>query len=98
MFSATSLGLDTEPVPAWSQLAQWARHTHGPACSSLPTPLASDGVRGGMTLAALERRLSNSRTGVRLGEVLGGPTNPTWNEWLMGFPEGWTDLEGSATP
>jgi len=24
--------------------------------------------------------------------------NPTWVEWLMGFPLGWTDLEGSATP
>ncbi len=23
----------------------------------------------------------------------GGKLNPTWVEWLMGFPEGWTDLE-----
>jgi len=22
----------------------------------------------------------------------GGPLNPTWVEWLMGFPTGWTDL------
>ncbi len=27
-----------------------------------------------------------------------GPPNPTWQEWLMGFPLGWTDLEPSATP
>jgi hypothetical protein len=26
-----------------------------------------------------------------------GPTNPTWCEWLMGFPVGWTDLEDSGT-
>ena len=28
----------------------------------------------------------------------GGKLNPTWVEWLMGFPLGWTDLEGSGTP
>ena len=25
-----------------------------------------------------------------------GQLNPTWVEWLMGFPSGWTDLEDSA--
>ena len=28
----------------------------------------------------------------------GGMLNPTWVEWLMGFPEGWTDLDVSETP
>jgi len=27
-----------------------------------------------------------------------GPLNPAWIEWLMGYPEGWTDLEDSETP
>jgi hypothetical protein len=27
-----------------------------------------------------------------------GSLNPTWVEWLMGFPLGWTDLGDSATP
>jgi hypothetical protein len=27
----------------------------------------------------------------------GGSLNPTWVEWLMGFPVGWTDLGPSAT-
>jgi hypothetical protein len=27
-----------------------------------------------------------------------GALNPTWVEWLMGFPIGWTDLEASETP
>jgi hypothetical protein len=27
----------------------------------------------------------------------GGKLNPTWVEWLMGFPLGWTDLEDSET-
>jgi hypothetical protein len=29
--------------------------------------------------------------------AIGGKLNPTWVEWLMGFPLGWTDLEESAT-
>jgi hypothetical protein len=28
----------------------------------------------------------------------GGSLNPTWVEWLMGFPLGWTALEPSETP
>src|SRR6185312_11071780 len=28
----------------------------------------------------------------------GGSLNPTWVEWLMGFPAEWTVLEDSATP
>jgi hypothetical protein len=31
-------------------------------------------------------------------EHVGGRLNPTWVEWLMGFPLGWTDLEDSETP
>ena len=27
-----------------------------------------------------------------------GTLNPTWVEWLMGFPPGWTDLGPSETP
>jgi hypothetical protein len=28
-----------------------------------------------------------------LGEKVGGKLNPTWVEWLMGWPLGWTDLK-----
>ena len=28
---------------------------------------------------------------------IGGQLNPTWVEWLMGYPEGWTDLNHSET-
>ena len=27
-----------------------------------------------------------------------GKLNPTWVEWLMGFPLGWTDLKPLETP
>src|ERR1043165_3463925 len=38
--------LATKPGPALSALARWAPHTHGPGCSSWPTPKASDAGRG----------------------------------------------------
>ena len=33
-----------------------------------------------------------------LNSAVGGLLNPTWVEWLMGFPLGWTDLSASETP
>lgn len=33
-----------------------------------------------------------------LATKIGGQLNPTWVEWLMGFPIGWTDLSASETP
>ena len=36
----------------------------------------------------------NSR---HLSEQIGGSLNPTWVEWLMGWPLGWTDLKPLAT-
>jgi len=38
------------------------------------------------------------RNEVPLAALVGGALNPTWVEWLMGFPLGWTDLKASATP
>lgn len=32
-----------------------------------------------------------------LNSVIGGALNPTWVEWLMGWPLGWTDLKPLAT-
>lgn len=51
------------------------------------TPCAADahGTHGGNNCRSL-------RTDVA------GQLNPTWVEWLMGFPPGWTDLNASGTP
>jgi hypothetical protein len=38
------------------------------------------------------------KKGEQLPNAVGGSLNPTWVEWLMGFPVGWTDLEPSETP
>ena len=44
--------------------------------------------------ASQETMDKNSRP---LSEQVGGSLNPTWVEWLMGFPLEWTDLGASAT-
>jgi hypothetical protein len=31
-------------------------------------------------------------------QMVGGQLNPTWVEWLMGFPAGWTACDASETP
>lgn len=40
----------------------------------------------------------NCQGSADLQTVAGGQLNPTWVEWLMGFPLGWTDLSASETP
>jgi hypothetical protein len=55
------------------------------------TPLASDWRSGKASEATHEK---NSRP---LREQIGGHLNPTWVEWLMGWPLGWTDLSALGT-
>ena len=57
-----------------------------------PTPMARDSQRGGATAETMARRALKTNTGPTLSDHLGGPLNPTFVEWLMGFPLGWTDL------
>ena len=40
----------------------------------------------------------NRQGGADLQSVVGGQLNPTWVEWLMGYPIGWTELNASETP
>jgi hypothetical protein len=58
---------------------------------TLPTPTARDWKDNGTSPAELSR---NSKT---LATVAGGKLNPTWVEWLMGWPLGWTDCAPLAT-
>jgi len=64
-----------------------------------PTPLASDGVKMS-TLSKARReagRLPDSLPDAVRSETGSGALNPTWVEWLMGFPIGWTDCGDLAT-
>ena len=55
------------------------------------TPLSRDWRSGKASQATHDK---NSRP---LSEQIGGSLNPTWVEWLMGWPLGWTDLKPLAT-
>ena len=55
----------------------------------IPTPKARD-YRTGMPKRVDQRR--EAGLSVDLNDQVGGQLNPTWVEWLMGFPLGWTDL------
>jgi len=61
------------------------------AAKSWPTPIARD-YRSGKASEATHAK--NSRP---LSEQVGGSLSPTWVEWLMGWPLGWTDLKPLAT-
>jgi hypothetical protein len=55
------------------------------ARETFPTPMAGCGPN------------SHNQSNAPLREALGGQLNPTWVEWLMGWPLGWTDCGHSGT-
>jgi hypothetical protein len=52
-----------------------------------PTPNAADCQRGAKKIPFTKGKRTT------LNDVCGGRPNPTFVEWLMGFPMGWTELE-----
>jgi len=67
----------------------------GMAARMWPTPTAQDAKNSTLPPSQKDR---DSIPGELLKSGHVGQLNPTWVEWLMGFPEGWTDLEHSETP
>jgi hypothetical protein len=61
-----------------------------------PTPQASDNRdRGNMSNPSVQRRVDIGKQ-ISLSQSVdqnSGQLNPTWVEWLMGWPLGWTDLK-----
>ena len=68
-----------------------------------PTPDANCGKRGSQpdwtpTRKSGQHAQYTINQAVRdSGEKVGGKLNPTWVEWLMGWPLGWTDLKPLET-
>jgi hypothetical protein len=65
-----------------------------------PTPAARD-YKGGRKLETLKAAGRNEKNSlpdaVNVANQATGSLNPTWVEWLQGYPEGWTDLKDSET-
>jgi len=60
-----------------------------------PTPTSGD-CKNRMTSEKAKRLYQSGPTLVDVTQSLGGMLNPTWVEWLMGWPLGWTALEPLA--
>ena len=58
----------------------------------MPTPTARDHKDTGANT-----NYEKAKKKGRLAGHAGGSLNPTWVEWLMGYPKGWTDLNVSET-
>jgi hypothetical protein len=81
------------------QLPPSAPRIFATGSSLWPTPVASDWKNSGFPPAAANWDSLPGKLMKRgLAKSGDGHLNPTWVEWLMGFPEGWTDLEHSETP
>jgi hypothetical protein len=68
-----------------------------------PTPTAHEARLGYQRRDTGKKGTQESLTTVVINsmggrEEVGGQLNPTWVEWLMGFPIGHTDLKPSETP
>jgi hypothetical protein len=64
-----------------------------------PTPTANEDAAGTPN-GKMQKMLGNHPDirGRTPEEWASGQLNPTWVEWLMGYPSGWTDLGASETP
>lgn len=69
-------------------------------CGFWPTPAVSDSWFGDCSkqtvldsIARGTRAARDQLAAVIISEGDGGGLNPTWVEWLMGWPTGWTDLK-----
>ena len=68
-----------------------------------PTPRKCSGKQSsGINRADFYRAMGFSQFSTTKGGANrsppGGPLNPAWIEWFMGYPIGWTDLDVSLTP
>ena len=93
------------PTPTASAATQGQNESYGHRGQTLvgaargqlwPTPRATDGPRVGLNpTESTKRRLATGKANLpeAIRQIVGGRLNPTWVEWLMGFPIGWTDLK-----
>ena len=74
---------------AWEKHGDVWRPSLAIAVKMWPTPT----VKGNYN-----RQGASAKSGDGLATAVGGALNPTWVEWLMGFPLEWTALDASAMP
>lgn len=93
----TTRGIDCLfwPTPKARDWKRSGGNRHSPDLPTMVrrrTPTATDGNGGSQDP---KKRKAGHHT-IRLRDRVGGPLNPEWVEWLMGWPIGWTDLQQLA--
>jgi hypothetical protein len=84
------------PTATANQLAPSMIAKHKSCAAWLPTPTASDSRnRGNPEDECIQRRKEKGKT-IELSMTVSGQLNPTWVEWLMGWPPDWTSLKSSC--
>ena len=96
------LSSSSKDLPAWGMMqngVSWelgtsARLIKETECGYLPTPCANEDAAG-TPAGKMQRMLGNcvEVRGENPEDWKRGTLNPTWVEWLMGWPIGWTDLK-----
>jgi len=76
--------------------AEWKRHTPDLNVQAKRWPTPQVGGQGGRKEWANQGKGGKDLTS-EVQSATGGQLNPTWVEWLMGWPSGWTDLQCSET-
>lgn len=84
--------LPTATATAYGYNQGGANGRTGPKRGSLRTILPTLPTKGNHNCAG-----ASPSSGDGLATVIGGPLNPRWLEWFMGFPDGWTANECSET-
>jgi len=105
--SATGSGFIATPTAKANQLSP-SMMKHASCRKMLPTPSTVDDgaffntslgaqAQPRPTLGAMAKHNLWPMTDPAMGVIqAGGKLNPTWVEWLMGWPLGWTDLKPLA--
>ena len=111
-FALGDLELSSKTWPRWgimldgecSELGLSVRHIKETECGSWPTPCTRDykGINSpeGLTRKDGKSRMDQLPNAVAYGGTRTQPKghlNPSWVEWLMGLPIGWTDLKPLVT-
>lgn len=76
--------------PSGSELGRRINQLERAKALKLPTLTVQDAENNGPPSQM-------KRNSLPLNAVVGGSLNPTWAEWLMGWPIGWTDLRPLGT-
>jgi hypothetical protein len=93
--------LDIAVRPELAKHAVRAKERRKGAIELIPTPTARLGsAQRQPSSESAQKRYDQGRRNLEDYQAItgsGGPLNPMWVEWLMGWPLGWTDLELLAT-